>query len=151
MNRRVIIALVALVMLILGAVIGFVAGGAIGRSLIAQKPVPAEAERAPPPNPDLFYDMPQILVALAGSDESDHVLRIQASLLCDSVGDKARVSAYSPRVIDVFQVYLRKLQVKDVRGPENLKKVRAELLPLINAAIAPAHVSDILFNNLVVL
>ena len=55
-----------------------------------------------------------------------------------------------PRIVDNFQVYLRELRVEDLRGSSGLYRLREELLQRVNAAAAPAKVTDVLFKELLI-
>jgi flagellar FliL protein len=117
----------------------------------------AAADAGPPPKPvlkpeDIVYlDMPDMMVTLnVGGDHSNHTVKISASLELDDKSQQARVQAYIPRVVDVFQVYFRQLTVEDIIGAPHLQHLREELLPRLNTALAPSHVDGVLFREMLV-
>ena len=55
-----------------------------------------------------------------------------------------------PRVIDNFQTYLRELRIDDLKGSAGMYRLREELLVRVNAAAAPAKITDVLFKEMLV-
>jgi flagellar FliL protein len=55
-----------------------------------------------------------------------------------------------PRVIDLFQTYLRELRPIDLNGSAGLFRLKEELTRRVNAAVAPNEVSAVLFKEIVV-
>jgi flagellar FliL protein len=120
-------------------------------------PTDDTAAAAPPPKKVVkpedvaFCDLPDIMITMAGgTDHRGHIVKMAISLELDDKTDQPRVNAYVPRVVDVLQVYVRQLSVEDVRDTESLKRVRDALLPRLNAALAPSHVDDVLFREVLV-
>jgi flagellar protein FliL len=98
-----------------------------------------------------YCDLPEIMVTLdSRGSTGGHVLKLSASLALDDRMDQPRVQAYIPRVIDVFQIYIRQLIVEDVTGVPKIQHLRQEMLTRINAALEPAHVDDLLFRQVLV-
>jgi flagellar FliL protein len=117
----------------------------------------AAPDAGPPPKPavkaeDVVYlDLPDMMVTLnAGGDHGNHTVKISASLELDDKSQQARVQAYIPRVVDVFQVYVRQLTVEQILGAPHLQHLREELLPRLNTALEPSHVDGILFREVLV-
>ncbi len=59
-------------------------------------------------------------------------------------------TAVQPRVIDLFQTYLRDMRPEELRGSEGTYRLREELIARANLAAAPVHVVDVLFTELLV-
>ena len=55
-----------------------------------------------------------------------------------------------PRVLDIFQIYLRELRVADLEGSAGLFRLKAELQRRINLAIYPAQIEAVLFREIIV-
>jgi flagellar FliL protein len=151
MMRWLIVAVVALLALGLGA-----GGGMLAGSFLApHKPSAEQTAKKPaavaPPDSDMFYDLPEMLAGLQeGGAAGGSTLRLGVSVECSSADDLADLQEYLPRVLDVFQVYLRSLDLKDLRGTKNLAKLREALRVRIEQVIAPGKVKAVLFRDIVV-
>ena len=150
--------------IILIVVVPLLIAGAVGGGYFFRAPLKKmvglggdESQTAEPPPPPkkvvkpedvVFCDLPDIMVTLNNhGGRSNHIVKFTVSLQLDDKADQSHVNAYIPRVVDVFQVYIRQLGAEDVVGNEHLQHLRDELLPRLNAALEPAHVDDILFRE----
>jgi flagellar FliL protein len=153
-----IILIVIILLLIAGATVGGLYFRSPIKKMIGLGGGETEtAEPAPLPRKEVkpedlaFCDLPDIMVTLDNhGGRGNHIVKLTVSLQLDDRSDQPRVNAYIPRVVDVFQVYVRQLGVEDVVGNVKLQQLRDELLPRINAALDPAHVDDILFREVLV-
>ncbi|OYW11786.1 MAG: flagellar basal body protein FliL [Acidiphilium sp. 37-67-22] len=59
-------------------------------------------------------------------------------------------TADMPRIVDVFQTYLRAMRPGELRGASGTYRLREALIDRIEVATAPAVVKDILFQELIV-
>lgn len=155
------IIVILIILLVLGAALG---GGFYFRAplkkmvgLGGDEAETVAATPAPPPKKEVkpedivFCDLPDMMVTLYNhGGPSNHIVKFSISLQLDDKNDQPHVNAYIPRVVDVFQVYVRQLSVQDVVGPDHLRHLRDELLPRINAAVEPSHVDDVLFREVLV-
>lgn len=64
--------------------------------------------------------------------------------------DAVTVQAAMPRVLDLFQGYLREVRPEELRGSAGTYRLREELVARVNVAAAPARVLDVLFTELLV-
>ena len=64
--------------------------------------------------------------------------------------DQAGFAAAQPRVVDLFQTYLREMRPEELRGSAGTYRLREELIGRANIAVAPVRVLDILFTELLV-
>ena len=136
--------------IILVAGLAVLGGGGTGGYLMffgkshAEKPVVAA-------KPPAFYDLPEVLVNLAGaSGERAQYLRAKIVL---EVADQATVEQIKPvlpRVLDAFQTYLREMRTTDLEGSAGLYRLRDELTRRVNIAIAPTRINAVLFKEIVV-
>jgi flagellar FliL protein len=112
----------------------------------------AEKKQKPKPaGPPGFMDLPELLITLDNRGARSHpLLRLIVSLQFPVQDDASHVQVYLPRIIDVFQVYLRNLGVSDVKGAENQQHLRDEMLTRVNGVIAPLQVDTLLFREFVV-
>ena len=61
-----------------------------------------------------------------------------------------KIQPLMPRVMDAFQTYLRELRPTDLDGSAGLYRLREELTRRVNAAVAPSHITAVLFKEIVV-
>src|SRR5262245_9597937 len=69
-----------------------------------------------PPEPTVFYDLPEMLVNLNSQGKKANFLKIKVSLEVQDEEAVKQLQAVLPRVIDSFQVYLRELRIEDLNG-----------------------------------
>ena len=98
----------------------------------------------------VFYDLQEVLVNLNSGGRKSSFLKIRVSLELASARDKAKMDTIMPRVIDNFQTYLRELRLDDLKGSAGMYRLREELLVRVNAAAAPAKITDVLFKEMLV-
>ena len=55
-----------------------------------------------------------------------------------------------PRILDLFQGYLREMRPEELRGTASTYRLREELLARTNIAAAPARVTAVLFSEMIV-
>lgn len=139
------------------AIVGGAAGGFYFRGPLLQSIRGGAGEEGPPPKrivkPEQFAycDLPDIMVTLDNRGSyGSHIVKLSVSLELDDKAEQPRVQAYIPRVIDVFQVYIRQLGVEDVTGVAKIQQLRKEVLAKINTALDPVHVEDVLFREVLV-
>jgi flagellar FliL protein len=60
------------------------------------------------------------------------------------------VQAAMPRLLDLFQTYLREMRPDEFRGSAGTYRLREELIARATLAAAPAQVQDVLFTELIV-
>ena len=148
-GKMLIIIAGGLVVLLLAIGAGLYFTGMLNRFIGHKEEV---TEKAAPPKPTVFFDLPDLLVNLnsTGANRRANFLKISVSLEVESQADVARIQAVMPRVIDNFQVYLRELRVEDLRGSAGIYRLREELLARVNTAAAPAKILDVLFKEILI-
>lgn len=97
-----------------------------------------------------YVALPDLLVNLSGTGRRNNFIKLKITLELEKATDEAYVKTMQPRIVDSFQTYLRDLRVEDLQGAQGLFRLREELLIRINAAVAPAKVTDILFQEMLV-
>jgi flagellar FliL protein len=55
-----------------------------------------------------------------------------------------------PRIMDVFNTYLRELRPSDLAGSAGIYRLREELMTRLNNTVEPELVKDILFSEIIV-
>ena len=55
-----------------------------------------------------------------------------------------------PRLLDLFQTYMREMRPEELRGAAGTYRLREELIARANIAVAPAHIVDVLFTEMLV-
>lgn len=101
--------------------------------------------------PATFVDMPDVLVNLAnsGTDRTQY-LKIKIVLELPDAHLVDVIKPLMPRVMDAFQTYLRELRPTDLDGSAGLYRLKEELTRRVNAAVAPNHITAVLFKEIVV-
>ena len=109
------------------------------------------AEVAAPVKPPAFLEVPDILVNLAGSPgERVQYLKVRVVLEIKEDKQVEAIKPSLPRVTDVFQTFLRELRSNDLNGSAGMFRLKEELTKRVNVAVAPNHVSAVLFKEIVV-
>ena len=98
-----------------------------------------------------FVDLPDVLVNLsnAGTDRTQY-LKVKIVLELPDAKLVGEIQPLMPRVMDAFQTYLRELRPTDLDGSAGLYRLREELTRRVNLAVAPSHVTAVLFKEIVV-
>ena len=110
----------------------------------------APAQGAAPAHPPVFFDMPEILTNLNVSGRRATFIRLKAKLELSSEADAAAIQAAMPRLLDLFQTYLREMRPEELRGSQGTYRLREELRTRATLAASPARVQDVLFIELIV-
>ena len=100
--------------------------------------------------PKFYYDLPEITVNLANAERRAQYLRLSVALELSDEMIASVIEPNLPRILDVFQTYLRELRVSDLEGSAGLFRLKHELQRRINLAIFPAEMDAVLFRELIV-
>lgn len=115
---------------------------------------PAEGDKAaggaPVDNKKLYLNIGEFLVNLNVSGKQASFLKMTTTLEVVGEANKKAVEENLPRIKDAFQTYLRELRAEDLKGSAGVFRMREALLLRVNKVLAPAQVSDILFEELIV-
>jgi flagellar FliL protein len=109
----------------------------------------AAQQHAVKPAP-LFYPLPEITVNLNAGENRTRYLKMKVALEVEDRDAVAIIEPNLPRLLDIFQVYLRELRTSDLEGSAGLYRLREELVRRVNLTIAPKHVEDVLFQEILV-
>lgn len=110
----------------------------------------ADAEKAPPQKPAVFFDIPELLVNLNTGGRRVNFLKLSIALELTDPTDIPKIQILMPRLIDSFQVYLRELRIEDLRGSAGIYRLREDLLSRVNEAAKPVKIKDVLFKEMLV-
>lgn len=97
-----------------------------------------------------FLAVPPMLVNLKSEDGIPRNFRLKIFLELKNSKDKDKVEAILPRVISEFQIYLRELYVKDLKGSAGIYRLKIELLWRVNQAVKPIEIKDVLFQEILI-
>lgn len=143
-SRRKLIIILAVLLLVLG-------GGGAGAWFFFNHHGEEQHAEAKPPKPPAFVDVPDILVNLSSAPgERVQYLKIKVVLEVKDEPVVEKIKPTMPRVMDIFQTYLRELRASDIAGSAGLFRLKEELTRRVNAAISPSQVNAVLFKEVVV-
>jgi len=111
-----------------------------------EKPAEDEAKAKAP----VFVDIPEIIANLNAGARRTAFVKLHARLELAKAEDDVAVKAAMPRLLDMFQTYLREMRPEELRGSAGTYRLREELLARANVAAAPARVNDVLFTEMLI-
>jgi flagellar FliL protein len=96
----------------------------------------------------VFVDLPEMIANLNAKRPS--YVKVVARLEVAKPEDAERVRAVMPRIVDLFQTYLREMRPEELRGSAGTHRLREELIARATIAAAPTRVMDVLFGEMIV-
>jgi flagellar FliL protein len=106
---------------------------------------------AAPAKPPVFLDVPDMLVNLTGAPgERVQYLKVRVVIEVKEEKQIEAIKPAMPRVVDLFQVYLRELRPSDLNGSAGLFRLKEELTRRVNTVVSPSQVNAVLFKEIVV-
>ncbi len=108
------------------------------------------AEEVEEVQPAAYYDLPEMVVNLSANDKRAQYLKLKVSLEAHEDKSLKALDPVMPRVLDMFQVYLRELRSSDLEGSAGIFRLKEELLRRINLAIHPNRIDRVLFKEIIV-
>ena len=109
-----------------------------------------EAHAAPAVPEHVFMDLPDMVANLNNGGRRASFIKLRAKLELARKEDVTIVTNAMPRVLDLFQGYLREVRPEELRGTAGTYRLREELISRVSLAAAPAKVLDVLFVELLV-
>jgi len=101
--------------------------------------------------PAIFVDLPDVLVNLSNAaSERTQYLKVKIVLELPNPEVVTQIQPLMPRVMDIFQTYLRELRPTDLDGSAGLYRLKEELTRRVNAAVEPNRVTAVLFKEIVI-
>jgi flagellar FliL protein len=107
------------------------------------------AAAAAKPDP-IFLELPEVIANMNTAGRRAAYIKLRAKFELARKEDVGPVQAVMPRVVDLFQGYLREMRPEELRGTAGTYRLREELVARTNIAAAPARVTDVLFIELLV-
>ncbi len=141
--------LIAAPVLLVGIVAGLWFTGVLPRLAGDEPHADAAAEAAKPQVP-VYVDLPEMVANLNSNPHRPSYVKLQARLEVTKQADVEQVKAAMPRLVDLFQTYLREMRPEELRGSGGTYRLREELIARANLAVAPAHVTDVLFSQMLI-
>ena len=105
----------------------------------------AEANATP-----IFVELPEIVANLNSGARKTTYVKLKARLEVSNAADSARVLAAMPRLLDMFQTYIREMRPDELRSSSGTYRLREELIARAQIAAAPARVRDVLFVEVLI-
>ena len=100
--------------------------------------------------PTLYVDLPEMVANLDSDPRRPRYIKLRARIEVKGSDNQKAVQASMPRLEDLFQTYLRDVRPDDMRGSMGTYRLREELIARADIAVAPAHVADVLFAEMLV-
>lgn len=98
----------------------------------------------------VYVDVPEIITNLDVPSGQDSYAKLKATLELSAGSSPEAIMKDMPRVIDMFQTYLRAMRPSELRGASGTYRLREALINRVRIAVAPNVVQDILFQELIV-
>lgn len=111
---------------------------------VAARPAGPQPQQAP------MVDLPEIIANLNAPGRRTSFVRLRAKLEVSRAEDMPLVQAAMPRLLDLFATYLREVRPEELRGSAGSYRLREELTARANLAVAPARITDVLFQEILV-
>ncbi len=102
------------------------------------------------PHGPVFFEMPEMVANLNGGGRRVVFIKLKVKLELARAEDQAAITAAMPRLLDMFQTYLRETRPEELRGSAGTYRLREELINRADVAVAPVRVNDVLFTEMLV-
>ena len=153
-RKKLLIPVVAAVLLLGAGAGGWFSGiipKLLGRGGTAEHAEGAKAEAsAASAKAPIFMDLPDVVANLNTGQRRASYVKLKVKLELSKPEDQAALTAAMPRVLDLFQGYLREMRPEELRGTAGTYRLREELLSRTNLAAPPARVIAVLFTEMIV-
>lgn len=116
--------------------------------LLGHAPEQHAKNEAPPP--PAFVELPEIVANLDSNSRQPVFIKLKTRLELSRADEQAAVIAAMPRILDLFQTYLRETRPEELRGSAGTYRLREELIHRATLAATPARVIDVLFTQVLV-
>ena len=155
--RKKLLFLAAPVLLVaIGAGLWF--GGILPPLLGMGAPAASAGNGEPGPRVVTFLEMPEIVTNLNAQGRRAVYVKLRSKLELSRPEDGVVVQAAMPRLVDLFQTYLREVRPEELRGSAGTQRLREELVARANIAVAQSgrgdaqqiRVNDVLFMEILV-
>ena len=115
-----------------------------------EAPLDAAKDAAAVKPAPVFVELPEMIANLNSPGHHAAFVKLKARVELSKLADQEPFAAAQPRIVDLFQTYLREMRPDELRGSAGTYRLREELIARANLAAAPARVVDLLFSELLV-
>lgn len=102
------------------------------------------------PSKPVFFEIPEIMVALMDDNLKPTYLKVKLVLDLRSEKDLASLERGLPRVVDNLNCYLRELHLEDINSAPGIHRMHWEIAHRISETIPPAAVRDVFFREIAI-
>lgn len=96
--------------------------------------------------PGVLHELPAFIADLKSSGARRHYVKLIIRVEVDEA-DLARIQERQAQIVDAIQARLREYERKDLIGKVGSERLRADLLAIVDQAIAPAKAKAVLFKE----
>lgn len=140
-----------LLLLTIGGGLAFLFLTPTGKALLGKEVGPEEVEAKQYDFKNLsFTELPEILLNLRATDGKQVFLKASFIIEASSPKIGEKVEKLKPMLIDQFQVYLRELDIEDLKGSAGVERIRQELVTRTNVLVTPDKINNVLFKEFLV-
>lgn len=97
-----------------------------------------------------FATLPEVLINLRSADGRSSFLKATFIIECPNGEVSKKIDKIKPLLVDQIQIYLRELEVEDLRGSAGMQRIRQELINRSNVLLNPEKINNILFKEFLV-
>lgn len=101
------------------------------------------------PAPPALVQLPEMVANLNSDPKHPRYIKLKAQLETPQ-SDVAQVQIAMPKLVDIFQTFLREVRPEELQGAMGTYRLRQELIARAAIVLAPAHVTDVLFGEILV-
>ncbi len=101
-----------------------------------------------PPLP-VTIELPEMVANLNSDAQRPQYVKLRAEVQT-LPADVEQVRRAMPRLIDLFQTYLREIRPAELQGALGTYRLREELIARAAIAVQPAKITDVLFEEILV-
>lgn len=98
----------------------------------------------------VFVELPDIVANLNSGVRKTVYVKLKTRLEVGSAADSAKIQAAMPKILDMFQTYIREMRPDELRGSGGTYRLREELIARAQLAAAPVRVRDVLFVEVLI-
>ena len=101
------------------------------------------------PAPPVLISLPEMIANLNSDPRHPRYIKLKAQLEAPPA-DLPKIQAAMPKLVDVFQTYLREVRPEELQGAMGTYRLRQELVARAAIVAAPAKITDVLFGEILV-
>jgi flagellar FliL protein len=98
----------------------------------------------------IYVDLPELVANLNAGPRKQAFIKLKGKIEIAKVDDQPALQAAMPRIVDLFQTYLREMSPDELRGAAGTSRLREEMIARAGVAAAPAHIIDVLFTEMLI-